>query len=273
MLPNKLVNVNVQKFIPKSYTQQNYYVDEEWIDKSKITNQKQYKQTVQFIFDLQFKDRRRNAFKGLNERQELEPNMAPLLWYSTGTMALLLQEIISIYPHMTDNQLSPEQSGRVCDVLGLFQCVALNKKTKILFLKASMHLYVYPLINIPNPKKEYEHIRVTSLGVIGALVKGEHPHAIKYLIKTEIIVLCLKIMKKGNLVSKTVATFVVLKILIDSHGLDYVCKTSERLFAVVRILREVVDSIAKNGFDPKKQGKIMKQILRSFLRLSENKKI
>lgn len=60
-----------------------------------------------------------------------------------------------------------------------------------------MHLYVYPLINSPDKRRPYEHLRVTSLGVIGALVK-EDSESIKYLVKTELIVLCLRIMKKGD---------------------------------------------------------------------------
>ena len=62
---------------------------------------------------------------------------------------------------------------------------------------ANMHLYVYPLINSPDKRRPYEHLRVTSLGVIGALVK-EDSESIQYLVKTELIVLCLRIMKKGD---------------------------------------------------------------------------
>jgi len=53
------------------------------------------------------------------------------------------------------------------------------------------------------------------LGVIGALVKGDDTNAINFLMQTEIIPLCLRIMKRGNELSKTVATFIVQKILID----------------------------------------------------------
>jgi len=64
---------------------------------------------------------------------------------------------------------------------------------------------------------------VTSLGVIGALVKGDDPESIQYLIKTEIIVLCLRIMKKGDVISQSVSIFIVLKILMDNNGLNFVC--------------------------------------------------
>jgi hypothetical protein len=36
---------------------------------------------------------------------------------------------------------------------------------------ANIPHYLYPLLNIMNKEKPYEHLRLTSLGVIGALVK------------------------------------------------------------------------------------------------------
>jgi len=50
--------------------------------------------------------------------------------------------------------------------------------------------------------------------------------------QTEIIPLCLKIMKRGLDLSKTVATFIVEKILLDDNGLNYICQTADRYFAV-----------------------------------------
>lgn len=123
---------------------------------------------------------------------------------------------------MTNQKLNQKLSEKICNVLGLFQCIALDPKTRHLFLKANLHLYVYPLINSQEKRKPYEHLRVTSLGVIGALVKDDS-ESIKYLVKTELIVLCLRIMKKGDTLSKSVATFIVLKILTDNNGLNYVC--------------------------------------------------
>ncbi len=108
----------------------------------------------------------------------------------------------------------------------------MDPKTRFLFLKSNLHLYVYPLINSTDKKKPYEHLRVTSLGVIGALLKKDDIESIRYLVKTELIVLCLRIMKKGDPLSKSVATFIVFKILVSNVGLDYVCSTLERFNAV-----------------------------------------
>jgi len=45
---------------------------------------------------------------------------------------------------------------------------------------------------------------------------------ISFLLQTEIIPLCLRIMDNGSELSKTVATFIIQKILLDDMGLKYV---------------------------------------------------
>jgi len=60
--------------------------------------------------------------------------------------------------------------------------------------------------------------------------------------QTEIIPLCLRIMKRGQELSRTVATFIVQKILLDDNGLSYICQTGERFFAVKRISFEIISN-------------------------------
>lgn len=86
---------------------------------------------------------------------------------------------------------------------------------------------------------------------------------------TELIVLCLRIMKRGNELSRTVATFIVQKILLDNNGLEYVCQTGERLFAVAQILKDIIEDIHENGKDDQR---LLRHIIKCFLRLSENDK-
>lgn len=51
---------------------------------------------------------------------------------------------------------------------------------------------------------------------------------INFLLQTEIIPLCLRIMETGSELSKTVATFIIQKVLTDDRGLHYICATYER---------------------------------------------
>ncbi len=52
----------------------------------------------------------------------------------------------------------------------------------------------------------------------------------------------LRIMETGSELSKTVATFIVQKILLDETGLAYICATAERFYAVSTVLGNLVGS-------------------------------
>ena len=58
------------------------------------------------------------------------PDIAPVLWYSYGTIAALLQEIVSIYHMMSPPTLTQYASNRVCNALALLQCIASHAETK-----------------------------------------------------------------------------------------------------------------------------------------------
>lgn len=51
-------------------------------------------------------------------------------------------------------------------------------------------------------------------------------------------------MEMGSELSKTVATFIVQKILLDNVGLNYICATAERFFAVGTVLNNMVTALA-----------------------------
>lgn len=90
---------------------------------------------------------------------------------------------------------------------------------------------------------------------------------INFLLSTEIIPLCLRTMEMGSELSKTVATFIVQKILLDDVGLAYICATAERFFAVGQVLATMVSSLAEQP-----SVRLLKHIIRCYLRLSENQR-
>jgi len=104
--------------------------------------------------------------------------------------------------------------------------------------------------------------------VIGALVKNEDGKVIEFLLSTEIIPLCLRIMETGNELSRTVAIFILQKILLDRAGLEYVCQTYERFFAIVTVLNNMVFQLVEQ----QPSLRLLKHIVRCYLRLSEHKK-
>lgn len=237
----------------------------------------------QYVHQLSNPATRENALLELSKKRENFPELAPYLWYSFGTVAALLQEIVSIYPLLTPPSLTAHASNRVCNALALLQCVASHPETRGLFLqgegggygdcpynnawvpaaravgapktvciwelqalwsatvphaypspahhtRALLHtapvcvaavaaahvpLFLYPFLNTVSKTRPFEYLRLTSLGVIGALVKVDDTDVINFLLSTEIIPLCLRTMEMGSELSKTVATFIVQKILLD----------------------------------------------------------
>ncbi len=88
-----------------------------------------------------------------------------------------------------------------------------------------------------------------------------------FLLQTEIIPLCLRIMETGSELSKTVATFIVQKILLDDSGLTYICATAERFYAVSFVLSSMVSKLQETP-----SVRLLKHIVRCYLRLSEHQR-
>ncbi|RMD43323.1 hypothetical protein DV735_g1878, partial [Chaetothyriales sp. CBS 134920] len=248
------------------------------------------RRVLQWVADLMEPARRESALMELSKKREQVPELALVLWYSFGVMTSLLQEIISVYPLLNPSQLTAAASNRVCNALALLQCVASHNETRGLFLNAHIPLFLYPFLNTTSKSRPFEYLRLTSLGVIGALVKNEPSSTvgvnnngngnngvagqpqqsnssptITFLLTTEIIPLCLRIMETGSELSKTVAIFIVQKILLDDTGLGYICATYERFYAVGTVLSNMVAGLVET-----QTVRLLKHVVRCFLRLSDN---
>ncbi|KAL2837934.1 Rcd1-domain-containing protein [Aspergillus pseudoustus] len=218
-----------------------------------------------WVAELLDANRRETALMELSKKREQVPELALVIWHSFGVMTALLQEIISVYPLLNPSQLTAAASNRVCNALALLQCVASHNETRTLFLNAHIPLFLYPFLNTTSKSRPFEYLRLTSLGVIGALVKNDSSDVINFLLTTEIIPLCLRIMETGSELSKTVAIFIVQKILLDDIGLAYICATYERFYAVGTVLSNMVTQLVEQ-----QTVRLLKHVVRCFLRLSDN---
>ncbi|TIA75911.1 hypothetical protein E3P92_00634 [Wallemia ichthyophaga] len=218
------------------------------------------------IIQLQQPSTRETALLELSKRREAYDDLALVLWHSFGVMSALLQEIVAVYPLLSPPSLTAHASNRVCNALALLQCVASHNETRGLFLSAHIPLFLYPFLNTTSKSRPFEYLRLTSLGVIGALVKqNDNSEVINFLLSTEIIPLCLRIMETGSELSKTVAIFIVQKILLDNLGLAYICQTYERFYAVGTVLANMVNQLVET-----QAVRLLKHVVRCYLRLSDN---
>jgi len=219
----------------------------------------------QWIIEVSSPKTREVALLELSKKRLVVPDLAPMIWHSFGTMAALLQEIINIYPAINPPVLTAHQSNRVCNALALLQCVASHPDTRSAFLLAHIPLYLYPFLHTVSKTRPFEYLRLTSLGVIGALVKTDEQEVINFLLTTDIIPLCLRILESCSELSKTVATFILQKILLDETGLYYICQTYDRFSHVAMILGKMVIQLSK---EPSQR--LLKHVVRCYLRLSDN---
>ena len=77
----------------------------------------------------------------------------------------------------------------MCNALALLQCVAAVSRHPrgCSSLNAHIPLFLYPFLNTVSKTRPFEYLRLTSLGVIGALVKVDDTDVINFLLSTEII--------------------------------------------------------------------------------------
>ena len=231
-------------------------------EKKEKDKNEEVNQIVKWVDQIKDESTREKALEELSHKRESLSDLALYIWYSTGTVATLLQEIINTYQLLAPPKLTIAKSNKACSVLALFQCVAAHPETRHPFLQAQIPIFLYPFLNTLNKSKPYEYIRLTALGVIGALVKVDNTEVTTYLLNTEIIPLCLRIMERGSELSKTVACFIVQRILLDDSGLKYICEKQERLNAINTVLGFMI----KN----KPSSRLVKHIIRSYYRLAEN---
>ncbi|ORY92747.1 cell differentiation family, Rcd1-like-domain-containing protein [Leucosporidium creatinivorum] len=230
------------------------------------TGQSENEKVYYLIVDLMSPNTREGALLELSKKREQWDDLALVLWHSFGVMSALLQEIVSVYPLLAPPSLTAHASNRVCNALALLQCVASHNDTRSLFLSAHIPLFLYPFLNTTSKTRPFEYLRLTSLGVIGALVKqNDNSDVINFLLSTEIIPLCLRIMETGSELSKTVAIFIVQKILLDEMGLGYICQTYERFYAVGTVLSNMVQQLVES-----QAVRLLKHVVRCYLRLSDN---
>ncbi|OMO84820.1 Rcd1 [Corchorus olitorius] len=184
-------------------------------------------------------------------------------------LALLVKEITSLYPALlSTHSISERDIARVSNAIVLLQSVASHPDTKMRFLKAHMPVYVYPFMNSTKSESSYERLRLSSLGVIQSLVKVDNAEVVEFLLFTQIFPSCLRCMEFGRTLSKTVATYIIYRILQNSEGLKYCFALADRFLSVSRALGIMVENLDQE--EEKHSPRLLRNIIGCYLRLLES---
>lgn len=217
---------------------------------------------IKYINELKFEEKRSKALSKLSEYYDKSKNLPIYLWYSQGTMAILLQEIISTYKHFSSTKLSSEKYSKIRNILLLLTSITSHEEIRHKFIESKMPIFLYPFLNSTSTAKQNEYIKLLTLTVITNLIIPQEPETISFFINTQIIPILLKIIDRGPLISKVPACLMIHLIVKADEGLKYICEDKMRYSAIILFMRHML----KNKHNPK----IIEQTLKTFLRLAEN---
>jgi len=210
------------------------------------------------VRDLLVAEKREDALQKLSTIREEIPNMHLLLWNTEGAVMALVMEIMDVYPYMTNRQKAPSVT-RPVNALVLLQTLASNEETQMKLMESGIPFMLYPFLQHTNKMR---FLRVVSLGVIGALVKPENSAIVKMFLGTDLLPLCLDIMRTDKEdVTKVVATFILERILEDPYGSETVCGKLELFGNIANTLKGMIEQKGTSA-------RLVKHILHCFLFLS-----
>ena len=217
---------------------------------------------IKYINELKDEEKRSKALSKLSEYYDKSKNLPIYLWYSQGTMAILLQEIISTYKHFSSTKLSSEKYSKIRNILLLLTSITSHEEIRHKFIESKMPIFLYPFLNSTSTAKQNEYIKLLTLTVITNLIIPQEPETISFFINTQIIPILLKIIDRGPLISKVPACLMIHLIVKADEGLKYICEDKMRYSAIILFMRHML----KNKHNPK----IIEQTLKTFLRLAQN---
>ena len=88
-------------------------------------NQEEEKELlINYTNKIKNEETRSEAIDFLYKYREKNDNLALYLWFTRGTMAALLQEIIKIYQDLSPSKLTKEKSDKILHIISLLQSIA-----------------------------------------------------------------------------------------------------------------------------------------------------
>lgn len=219
---------------------------------------------IKYINELKDEEKRENAISKLSKYYDKNRNLPIYLWYSQGTMAILLQEVIGTYKFLSSDKLTQENTAKIHAILCLFVSIASHHELKRKFVESKMPIFLYPFLKITSTTKQSEYIKLFTISLMSTLMKSEEPKIISFFINTEIIPILLKILDKSPLLSKIPVCMMIYLIVKTDEGLEYVCEEKMRYNGIILYMRQML----KN----KHYQLSIKHTLKTFLRLAENSK-
>ena len=220
-----------------------------------------------YILALKNDETRDEAMKNLHSYNKNPSEKIGLyLWYSGGTMAVLLQELIKLYqylPSYNSKKITNESYNKAIQIAFFFECVALNPQTKKELIESGILVYIFPFLSIVPNSRNSLMIRTLTLRMLHTLIdKKLDIETFNILKQHQIMITLLKIVSNGKELDKKIACHIMKIIISNDMGLEYFCEVKQRLQALVFTFAQILvyDDCVK----------LKKFALRILLKITEN---
>lgn len=220
-----------------------------------------------YILALKNDETRDEAMKNLHSYNKNPSEKIGLyLWYSGGTMAVLLQELIKLYqylPPYNSKKITNESYNKAIQIAFFFECVALNPQTKKELIESGILVYIFPFLSIIPNSRNSLMIRTLTLRMLHTLIdKKLDIETFNILKQHQIMITLLKIVSNGKELDKKIACHIMKIIISNDMGLEYFCEVKQRLQALVFTFAQILvyDDCMK----------LKKFALRILLKITEN---
>ena len=220
-----------------------------------------------YILALKNDETRDEAMKNLySYNKNPSEKIGLYLWYSGGTMAVLLQELIKLYqylPPYNSKKITNESYNKAIQIAFFFECVALNPQTKKELIESGILVYIFPFLSIVPNSRNSLMIRTLTLRMLHTLIdKKLDIETFNILKQHQIMITLLKIVSNGKELDKKIACHIMKIIISNDMGLEYFCEVKQRLQALVFTFAQILvyDDCVK----------LKKFALRILLKITEN---
>ncbi|KAI3868979.1 hypothetical protein MKW92_007100 [Papaver armeniacum] len=184
------------------------------------------------ILELQDESSRETALRCLSrfliEIREENPRMfkdaGHMLYYSFGTMSILLQEILAFLRKMVEGRL------------------------KYRSIKPQVPIFLLPVIKFKSPLEDFDNICAVALSVIGIMCQAREPKIIKWAVDNQISEACWSCTDTGNELTRVIGMHILEAILRNEYGMSYICSPmcDDLLTGLMKAWREMITILAKN---------------------------
>lgn len=179
------------------------------------------------------------------------PDLPLMLWFSPGTVTSLLGDVLEFYTNLVSSKIGGPRCDTVFSILVLFEMIAGNSDTRRPFVSANIPVYLFPILQYTLASAEHERFTAIVVGIVANLVKEQPPDdVVEYLIKSDFVPLCLRVLSKTRGVAQMGCAFILSRIFGCPAGKKFVYdgKSTDRTVAVLRVMNQAVLSV-NQAFD------------------------